>query len=347
MVYNIVVAMPSASILGTHHLRSDLYKEPSPRVHQEMPAITVLICTCNRGDSVRATISSVLANTYAKFKLLIIDQSSDQRTAHAVAQFCGDRHLRYIHTNTCGKSWAINIGLSLTTTEIVIMTDDDCEVPPDWIAKMVAPFLYHPQVGIVFCNVAAGPHDSLTGFVPISRRSHPLLIEDLAHWQTCDGVNIGIGAGMAIRRSAAKAIGGFDIRFGPGAHFHSAEDLDFSLHTLAAGYQIYRTTVVDVIHYGFRTYAEGRQLTHRSLFGIGAVYGQLLRRGYWICLRYYAAVFNAVVIMPALRDLAHVRPPRKLGRAMWLLRGLIEGLCVRPVSRTQGLIGIPKTTITS
>jgi glycosyltransferase involved in cell wall biosynthesis len=318
-------------------------KKPSPWVNHEMPAVTVLICTRNRGTSILATIRSVLANTYANFKLLIIDQSSDQHTAHAVAQFHGDQHLRYIHTNTCGKSWANNIGLSFITTDIVIMTDDDCEVPPDWISAMVAPFMRYPQVGVVFCDVAAAPHDTSAGWIPISLSSRALLVEDLAHWQTCDGTNIGIGAGMAIRRSAAKAIGGFDSRFGPGAHFHSAEDLDFSLNALAAGYQIYRTTVVGVIHYGFRTYAEGRLLTHGSLFGIGAVYGQLLRRGHWICLRYYVATFIAVVVVPALKDLAHAQFPRKLGRAFWLLRGFGEGLRISPLPRTRGSIGLPTT----
>lgn len=311
------------------------------------PHTTILICTSDRGDSIVATIQSVFANTYISFELLIVDQSSDERTAHAVASFRNDPRLRYIKTHTRGVGIAKNIGIALSQTDLVVITDDDCEVPPNWIAEMVAPFLHNPHVGIVFCDVSAAPHDHSAGFIPVSLSTHSLLIEDLAHWKTCDGVNIGIGAGIAIRRSTAKAIGGFNPLFGPGSRFRSGDDLEFTLHALAAGHQIYRTNTVAVTHYGFRTYEQGRQLIRRNVFGIGAIYGQLLRRGYWICLRYYVAVFNAVVIMPALEDLAHARPPRKLGRAMWLLRGLIEGLCVRPVSRTQGLIGIPKTTTTS
>jgi len=313
----------------------------------ETPPVTVLVCTRDRGDSIASTIRSILACTYPSFILVVVDQSSDLQTEQMITVFCDDPRLRYIHTNARGLGIARNIGIALSQTDLVLITDDDCQVPPNWIAEMVAPFLHNPRVGIVFCDVIAAPHDHSAGFIPVSLSTHSLLIEDLARWRTCDGVNIGIGAGMAIRRSTAEAVGGFNPLFGSGSHFRSGDDLEFTLHTLAAGYQIYRTNTVGVTHYGFRTYAQGRQLVRKNVFGIGAIYGQLLRRGYWIALRYYTAVFNAVVIMPALKDLAHARPPRKLGRATWLLRGLIEGLCVRPTSRTRGFIGIPKTPITS
>jgi len=106
----------------------------------DLPQVTVLICTRDRGDLIHATIRSVLANTYPRFDLLIVDQSSEISTARAVAEFCGDSRLRYIHTATQGLSIARNIGLAFCHSDLVLMTDDDCEVPPDWISEMVALF---------------------------------------------------------------------------------------------------------------------------------------------------------------------------------------------------------------
>ncbi|MEI7769921.1 MAG: glycosyltransferase [Chloroflexales bacterium] len=290
--------------------------------------MTVLICTRDRGDSIVTTIRSLVASTYVNFVLVIIDQSSDLRTEQAITTFRDDPRLRYIHTNTRGKSRANNIGLALITTDIVMLTDDDCEVPPNWISAMVEPFLRDPQVGVVFCDVAPAPHDPSVGFIPDCVSPRSFLVADPAHWQTSDGLNIGIGAGMAARRTTAEAINGFGTLFGPGAYFHAGDDTDFTLRALVAGYQIYRTNTVSVLHYGFRTYEQGRKLTRNDMFSLGGIYGRLLRRGHWFALRRYASVFLIMVIRPALHEIAHLRPPRVLGRIIWLIRGLTTGLLI-------------------
>ncbi len=306
----------------------------------ETPPVTVLVCTRDRGDSIASTIRSILACTYPSFILVVVDQSSDLQTEQMITVFCDDPRLRYIHTNARGLGIARNIGIALSQTDLVLITDDDCQVPPNWIAEMVAPFLHNLRVGIVFCDVIAAPHDHSAGFIPVSLSTHSLLIEDLARWRTCDGVNIGIGAGMAIRRSTAEAVGGFNPLFGPGSHFRSGDDLEFTLHTLAAGYQIYRTNTVGVTHYGFRTFAQMRKLIRNNMFGVGGIYGQMIRRGYWHGMRHYAAVFSRMVIIPALRDLARLRVPPVLGRAVWLVRGLVEGLRTPPHDLAAGVIQI-------
>jgi glycosyltransferase involved in cell wall biosynthesis len=304
--------------------------------------VTILICTRNRDDAVLATINGVLANSHADFDLLIVDQSSDAQTAWAIGSLERDSRLRYIHTNTKGLSTARNIGLAFSRDDLVLMTDDDCEVPPDWIAAMVAPFLCCPKIGIVFCDVVAEPYDPHAGFIPVSRSPRAMLIEDLAHWQTCDGVNIGIGASMAISRSVAEAIGGFHPLFGAGAYFRSGEDLDFTLRTLVANYQVCRINHISVVHHGFRTYQENRRLMRDAMYSAGAVYGSLLRHGQWRAIPYYVAMLIAMVIPPMIESLQHLRVPPVLGRAIWLVRGLVEGLCLPPRKPPRGLVGLIK-----
>jgi len=302
--------------------------------------ITVLICTRNRGDSIQATIMSILDNTHTRFELLIVDQSTNTCTAQAVGALSHDPRIRYVNTNTQGLSIARNIGIALSRSDLVIMTDDDCEVAPDWIDQMAAPFLQHPHVGIVFCDVVAAPYDRRAGFVPVSLSAHPLLIEDLAHWQTCDGVNIGIGAGMAIRRSVAEAIGGFDTLFGPGGPFRNGDDIDFTLRALAADHQIFRINDVSVIHHGFRTFQENRALIRGAMYSAGAAYGRLIRCGQWRAISYYIAMFIAMVIVPMIENLRHLQVPPVLGRAIWLVRGLVEGFRAPPREPTHNNIKV-------
>jgi glycosyltransferase involved in cell wall biosynthesis len=294
------------------------------------PRVMVLICTRDRGASMEATIRSVLSNTYTNFDLLIVDQSDKQDTARAGARFCGDRRLRYVQTRSRGLSIARNIGLALSSSDLVLMTDDDCEVPPDWIAEMVAPFLRHPQVGVVFCDVVAGPHDPSAGLIPVSHSSHPRLIADLAQWQTCDGVNIGIGAGMAVRRSTAEALGGFNPAFGAGSRLQSGEDLEVTLRALSGGHQVYRLNHVGVVHHGFRTFEQNRRLMRSNMLGVGAAYSYLIRCGNWQVIRFYLAMLVAMVLVPIVESLLRLRVPPVLGRVIWLFRGTIAGLCLQP-----------------
>lgn len=301
------------------------------------PPVTVLVCTRDRGAAIAPTLRSILASSYPAFTLLIVDQSADQRTAAALAPFAADPRLRYVQSASRGLSAALNCGLALSGSDIVVVTDDDCDVPPDWIAAMTAPFLSHPRVGVVFCDVVAGPHDPRAGFIPVNRGRRSLLVEDLGSWTTSDGVNLGIGAGMAVRRSIAEQLGGFDPRFGAGSRFRSANELEFALHTLASGFQVYRTTQVAVTHHGFRTHTQARQLLRNNLLGVGAVYGGLLRRGHWAALRFSLVALARIVLAPALGYLRRGQAPRVLGRALWLGRGLIQGLLVSPASRSHDL----------
>jgi GT2 family glycosyltransferase len=292
----------------------------------DVPPVTVVICTRNRGAQIVATVDSVLACPYPLLTLLIIDQSGDDATLRALGGRVDLPIVTYIRSASQGLSRARNIGLARAQTEIVLMTDDDCEVPPDWVGQMTAALLSYPQAGLMFCDVIAGPHDPRQGFVPVSVASGTLLIASLGQWRPADGINIGIGAGMAMRRTIARDIGGFDEALGAGSRFHSGEDIDMTLRMLLRGHQIYRTDAVRVVHHGFRLHKEGRRLVLNSMFSIGAIYGKLIRCGQWRALGAYLLAVWAMVVIPLVASLARLQKPPVVGRMAALAGGLIVGL---------------------
>src|SRR5260370_12175819 len=75
-----------------------------------VPALSVLICTRNRMQKARRAVDSVLANSFSDFELIIVDQSSDRSTQHALANV-HDRRLRYIRTDTIGVAISRNIAV--------------------------------------------------------------------------------------------------------------------------------------------------------------------------------------------------------------------------------------------
>jgi GT2 family glycosyltransferase len=292
--------------------------------HIDTSLISIIVCTRNRNDSICMTLHSILANTYQNFELIIIDQSTNDVTEKAIAPFLADYRLHYVRSNTIGVSLSKNLGLATANSDIVLMTDDDCVVPEDWIQQMKHIFASHPKVAIAFCDVVAAQHDK-TGFIPVSVSKKSGIVDSIKSWIPTDGVNIGIGASMALRRSVIQGIGGFDTLLGPGRPFRTAEETDITLRAVLRGYHIYRMNHMSVRHYGFRTLAEGRENIRNSMYGVAAVCAKLLKCGHWSILPFYLGIFMRMVICPLFENVIRLRKPPVWGRMIYLVKGFIHG----------------------
>ena len=201
------------------------------------------------------------------------------------------------------------------------MTDDDCEVPPDYLETMAAAFKTHPKIALVFCNVDPVPYDNQRGFIPAYHRTGCKLFS--SGRDKCSAR--GIGAGMAVRRTLILALGGFDPMLGPGSKFFACEDGDLAVRAFALGYHVYEIDAVTVLHAGFRTWAEGRNLARRDFFAIGAAYAKQLKCGHWDFLIVPAYEFGRHAVWPPISDMLHLRRPRGLGRISAFLQGFLRG----------------------
>jgi glycosyltransferase involved in cell wall biosynthesis len=300
------------------------------------PCVSVVVCTRNRGESIASTVRTLLDNTYLCFELIIIDQSTNESTAEAVAPFLGDKRLRYLRSATSGLSVARNLGLADAQHEIVLMTDDDCDAPTDWIAKMVAAFQRYPQVACVFCDVAQGPFDSAKGFIPYCIHEKESLVTHISKYEP----GVGIGAGMGLRRPVAQQIGGFDPLLGAGMELASGEEVDLVLRLLLNGYHVYHTKSTSVVHHGFRTYEEGRKLTRSYMYGSSALYAKLIKCGHWSVLPLFLQVIWISVFVVIWDNLRRGKIPPVLGRIEYLFKGFIRG-CHMPVNQKAGTFRDP------
>src|SRR6476469_3821383 len=139
-----------------------------------LPPVTVIVATRNRGDSVVMAIKSILGNTYPYFELLVVDQSENDLTEKAVRPYLDDPRFCYLRTATRGLGVSHNLAISRVSTELIAITDDDCEVAPDWIGQLVAIFEQNERLGLVFGNVVPSPcYDLTTGYIPYFQRDEP------------------------------------------------------------------------------------------------------------------------------------------------------------------------------
>lgn len=293
-----------------------------------MDLVSVLVSTRNRPESLLRTVRSVLADAAPGIELIVMDQSEGTESEQALAGFAGDPRLRYTRTRARGKGASLNEGLRLARGAVVACTDDDCVASPEWPRAMATAMESQPKAAIVFCNVLPEPHDPAEGYVPAYERRRDRVLRSVADARA----GLGLGAGMALRREAILALGGFDELFGPGSRFGSGDDWDISLRALLNGWEVYQVANLSVLHHGFRSWSEGRVHAHRDWVAIGALCAKPIRAGDFRALTFAAWLFTVQALWPPVRDVLRLRRPRGLARITGFARGFIAGLRT-PVDR--------------
>jgi GT2 family glycosyltransferase len=266
-------------------------------------------------------VGSLLANDDS-IELIVVDQSDGNATELAVAAWKSDARFRYIHSRQTGKGKALNEGLREAKGPIVVCTDDDCAVPEHWVADMAKALDARPSAAILFCNVVPVPHDRNAGYVPVYERKESRMLRSVNALRE----GLGLGAGMAIRRDVALELGGFDESFGPGGRFPSADEWDISIRALLAGWHIYETVDLSIVHDGFRTFEQGRAHAKRDWIALGAVCAKPLRAGHFSALVLPLQFFPQRALVPPIADLLRLKKPRGLARIVGFLQGFAEGL---------------------
>ncbi|MBR9701185.1 glycosyltransferase family 2 protein, partial [Candidatus Woesearchaeota archaeon] len=100
------------------------------------PAVTVIIPTYNEEAHIGACIDAVRATKYPKMTLLVIDDGSTDKTRDIVKA----RGVKLVKQNHKGKVEALNNGLRLTKTPVLVTIDADTMVREDFISEIVRPF---------------------------------------------------------------------------------------------------------------------------------------------------------------------------------------------------------------
>jgi GT2 family glycosyltransferase len=264
-------------------------------------------------------------------ELIVVDQSPGNDTEQAVRPWLADARFRYHRAKTVGKGAGLNEGLGLARGRVVVLTDDDCAAPRDWVVDMARVLESQPTAAILFCNVVPVPHDPEAGYVPAHQRTDTRLLRSV------EGVRngLGLGAGMAIRLDVARTLGGFDESFGPGARFPSADEWDICIRALLSGWHVYETPELSIVHDGFRSFAEGKAHAKRDWVALGAVCAKPLRAGHLRAAVVPLVFFPAKALWPPLQDVLHLRKPRGLARIVGFLSGFAEGLGTKVDPKTM------------
>lgn len=227
------------------------------------PAASAVVCTKDRPDLLPGCLASVAAALRPGDELVLVECGDSGGAAALAALDVPTVHLR---VDRPGKSHQLNVGARAASGDVLVLTDDDCRVPADWVSGLAAAF-EDPGVGAAF-----GPVRGLTS-VPASDEPPPVVAgpAPVRTWEFAHG------ASMALRRLALEAIGGFDERLGPGAPVHG-EEHDVVLRLRERGWRDVIARVGAVEHLAWRD--DGEEVANVLVYerGGGAFIGAALRR---------------------------------------------------------------------
>lgn len=125
----------------------------SPNLTTEIPAVSVVLPTYNRGYCLRRAVDSVLAQTFANFELIVIDDGSTDDTVQVIQSYDDPRIIYVQNESNRGQPTRLNDGIRLARADLIAFQDSDDEWMPTKLARQVeAMRSLPPDVGMVYTD---------------------------------------------------------------------------------------------------------------------------------------------------------------------------------------------------
>jgi glycosyltransferase involved in cell wall biosynthesis len=106
------------------------------------PFFTIVVPTYNRADLIAQTLHSLMAQSYAHYEIIVVDDGSTDNTEAVVQPFVGEK-LRYIKKQNAERAAARNYGASLAKGDYVNFFDSDDIALSNHLSDAVAVLKLH------------------------------------------------------------------------------------------------------------------------------------------------------------------------------------------------------------
>lgn len=230
----------------------------------------IVICVHNALSDVKKCLSSIVANTLPPYRLILIDDGSDDDTMRYLQEFSKSQGAVLFRNDVAGGyTKAANIGLKASSAPWVILLNSDVIVSFGWHQELLKIGMSDPKIGLV------GPSSNTASW-----QSVPRLLNDEGDWAdntlpsgiTVQDMQIiatdsappqGIelpflnGFAFMIRRELINQIGVFDEeKFGAGY----GEENDYCIRARNTGWKLIFAANSYVFHAQSKSYSSERRL---------------------------------------------------------------------------------------
>ncbi len=210
--------------------------------------VSIIILNWNGRHLLDDCLSSVLAQSYDDFEVIIVDNGSTDGSPQWIAEHYPQVRLERLSENRgfCGGN---NFGISRSRGEYIVLLNNDTKVDENWLEPLVSTMdfdatiaacdskvLYFDQPDLIWmCGAQYAVSGSVTG------RGH--LERDGVQYSTVCDVFAAVACSAMYRRFVFDQIGWLDEDF-----FAGYEDIDLSFRSRLLGYRIVNVPESRVYH---------------------------------------------------------------------------------------------------
>ena len=228
-----------------------------------MLPVSVVLPTRDRLTSLVVALEALRQQRRAEpFELIVVDDGSTDGSGAFLARLAAEGAIVHVRGEGRGAAAARNAGIRRARGEIIACTDDDCEVPPDWVARLRDRLVQTGAAAVGGRVVAAADAVRPARISQAITNGIARVLNDGGESPFLTSNNV------AYRAAALGAVGLFDERF-TGA---GGEDRDLHARLRARGERLVYAADIVVTH--------RPQMSWGAFLGQQAAYGRGARRYY-------------------------------------------------------------------
>lgn len=216
-----------------------------------LPLVSILTLNYNSSLVTCEFLESCKGLTYTNLEILVCDMHSDDDLSKVINYETYPNVKLHISTKNRGFAGGNNWGMDFASGEYILIINNDTEVTPDLIEKLLLPFQIDQQAGVV-CPKIKYHFDKnriqYAGFKKMNRytgRTKALgsYESDFGQFDEIRTTWGAHGAAMMVKREVIERVGRFPEKF-----FLYYEEWDWATRILNSGYKIYFQGMATVYH---------------------------------------------------------------------------------------------------
>jgi GT2 family glycosyltransferase len=217
----------------------------------EFPFISIITLNYNQTDTTCAFLESARKLQYPAYEILVCDMASASDPSDKIKRGAYP-HTRLLKSKkNLGFAGGNNWGMRQARGDYFFIVNNDTEVTPDLLEKLIAPFLKDSEIGVTCPKIKYFSRPNMiqyAGFNPMNNytgrtTSIGLMEEDKGQYNISRITSAAHGCAMMVKREILERVGMFAEKF-----FLYYEEWDWSARIKRANYKIWYTADAEIYH---------------------------------------------------------------------------------------------------
>jgi glycosyltransferase involved in cell wall biosynthesis len=173
----------------------------NPTSKNQIPILSIILATFNRGKYILDAIESIQAMSFKDWELIIVDDGSTDQTNIVISKCLDDERIHYLYNETNqGVSFARNLGLQKSKGKYIAYLDSDNTYSSSFMSHAIEFLEKNKNFDLVYGALLTSSH---------GEENKPILFKEFSKRQLLEFNYIDINT-VVHRRKLYELFGGFD-----------------------------------------------------------------------------------------------------------------------------------------